>query len=50
MEGELNTPYDRINQCVTGSKILTGPGSFWPEPDWITSQKKITGFDRISKL
>ena len=29
-------------QCATGSKILTEP-----EPDRITSQKKLTGFGRI---
>ena len=28
----------------------TGLGSFWPEPDWITSQKKFTGFDRIGRI
>ena len=28
----------------------TGLGSFWPEPDRITSQKKLTGFDRIGPI
>ena len=27
--------------------ILAGTG---PEPDWITSQKKLTGFDRIGRI
>ena len=46
------------NQCATGSKILTEPepdrigiilAGTGPEPDRITSQKKLTGFDRIGR-
>ena len=28
----------------------TGLGSFWPEPDRITSQKMLTGYDRICRI
>ena len=47
------------NQCATGSKILTEPepDRIWiilartgPEPDRITSQKILTGFDRICRI
>ena len=46
-------------QCATGSKILTEPepdrigiilAGTGPEPDRITSQKKLTGFDRIDRI
>ena len=32
-------------QCVTESKHLSEP-----EPDWIESLKKLTGFDRIGRI
>ena len=54
----MKTKYGR-GQCATGSKILTEPepdrigiilAGTGPEPDRITSQKNLTGFDRIGRI
>ena len=47
----ISTVCDRIeNSDRTGTGPDCGLGSFWPEPDRITSQKKLTGFDRIGRI
>ena len=55
----LNVSMLQWYQCATGSKILTEPepdrigiilAGTGPELDRITSQKKLTGFDRIGRI
>ena len=40
----------RVDRKFWPNRNLTGLGSFWPEPDRITSQNNLTGFDRIGRI
>ena len=51
----FNTRYLRVQKAVcdrieNSDRTGSGPGSFLPEPDRITSIKKLTKFDRIGRL